>query len=138
VTEKPSLNDRILSRRTSPPTEDDPDSCDDCGAFGYLRGVRDRALMLDLKLKNGNREAFSYTLLERIQFDPSEGITLQYTGVSVKLRGRNLERLQTHGVALLEGLQRHRVPWIVESDELRSAAASDAVAVTEILIPPVP
>ena len=51
------------------------------------------------------------------------------------LVGHNLAKLQANGVVLLEGLHRHRVPWIVEGDELRTAkAAGDSVAVTSILI----
>jgi hypothetical protein len=135
VTEKSSLNDRILSRRTGPSGDDDADAADDCGAFGYLRGVRDRALMLDLRLKSGDREAFPYTLLERIRFDMSEGITLQFSGVSVKIVGRNLATLLPNGVVLLDGLYRHRVPWITEGDELRAVkSAGDGVSVTSIQI----
>lgn len=134
MTEKSTLNDRILTRRHSTPSEDDPDACDDCGAFGYLRGVRDRALMLDIRLKTGNREAFSLAMLDRIAFDPSEGITLHFAGTTVKLFGRNFARRQANGVVLLEGLHRHRVPWIVESDELRSDAAEDVVFVSGVQI----
>jgi hypothetical protein len=45
----------------------------DLGAFGFLRGVRDRAVMLELRWKDGSVVAFAYAWLERAGFDPSEG-----------------------------------------------------------------
>jgi hypothetical protein len=128
VTEKSSLNDRILSRRTIAPDED-ADSADDCGAFGYLRGVRDRALMLELRLKSGNRDAYPYSLLEKLSYDPSEGVTLQFANGKVKLVGRHLASTQANGAMLFEALTRHRVPWVLEGDELRSPAATGTAPV---------
>ena len=128
------LQDRIHSRRAVV-IDEDPDASEDCGSFGFLRGVKERALMLDFRLKNGNREAFPYALLERVSYDPSEGLTLFYLGVSVRLRGRNLMRPVTAGVSLLDAIHRHRVPWIGEVDELRSLLKSEeAIVVTKIEI----
>ena len=127
------LTERIASRR--PIVEDDPDAFEDCGAFGLLRGVRDRALMLDFRLKNGNREALPYSLLERVSCDPSDGLRLRYLGVTVTLRGRNLIKPATAGVVLFDAILRHRVPWIAEVEEVRSELLpSDAVQVTHIEI----
>jgi hypothetical protein len=51
------LNDRIQSRRPTPTLlpEDDPDSYDDLGGFGILRGTKERAVMLDFRFKTGER-----------------------------------------------------------------------------------
>ncbi len=37
-------------------------SADDLGSFGWLRGIRDRAIMLELRQKNGNVVAIGYKL----------------------------------------------------------------------------
>ncbi|VTS00429.1 Uncharacterized protein (Fragment) OS=Blastopirellula marina DSM 3645 GN=DSM3645_27907 PE=4 SV=1 [Gemmata massiliana] len=128
------LHERIQGHRTIPP-EDDPDACEDCGAFGLLRGVKERALMLDLRFRNGNREALPYALLERVSFDPSEGLTLRFLGAVVTARGRNLARPSSSGVTLLDGIHRYRVSWIGEVDELHAALKpADAVVVNRIEI----
>lgn len=129
-----NLNERILSRRPAVP-DDDPDAADDCGCYGLLRGVKERAVMLDLHLKTGNRVAFAYALLDRVTYDPSAGLTLRFYGVEVKLVGRNLARPGASGASLLDALHRHRVPWIREVDELQSwPVAPDVTVVTQIEI----
>ena len=128
MTEPPTLHDRL---RRPGPAEDDPDAADDLGAFGFLRGVKERAVMLDLRSRTGTRVAFPYTLLERVSFDPSDGLTLRFLGATVSVRGRNLAKPTPAGVSLLDALHRHRVPWLAESDELRAAVMSaDAVVIT--------
>ncbi len=128
MTEPPTLHDRL--RRASP-ADDDPDAADDLGAFGFLRGVKERAVVLDLRFRTGTRVAFPYTLLERVSFDPSDGISLRFLGATVTVRGRNLARLTAAGVSLLDALHRHRVPWLAETDELRAAVKpADAVVIT--------
>jgi hypothetical protein len=138
VSDPVQLQDRIQSRRTlaalSVP-EDDPDACDDWGSFGMLRGSKERALMLDLRMKNGQREAFAYALLERVSYDPSEGLTLRFLGTVVKLVGRHLTQPTNQGVHLVEALHRHRVVWIAELDEVQNwVSARDVAIITEIVI----
>jgi hypothetical protein len=132
MSEKTNLSDRLQSRRAAP-VEDDPDASEDCGAFGFLRGVKDRALLLELRLTGGNREAFPYSMLERISYDPSEGLTLRYLGVTVAIRGRNLSAVSAAGVSLLDALLRHRVPWVRETEGMRSAGTA-APEITRISI----
>ena len=141
MNESVPLNDRIQSRRTvtSPGTlpEEDPDACDDWGTFGILRGNKERSVMLDLRLKNGQREAFAYAILERVSFDPSDGLTLRFLGTVVKLTGRNLTQPTSTGLHLLEVLHRHRVSWIAELEEVQSwTMARDVPLITEIRLPP--
>jgi hypothetical protein len=90
------------------------DATDDLGCFGWLRGVRDRALMLELRRKDGSIAAFPYAYIERIDFDPSQGITLQIMGKHVRIKGRNLNGESRPEVRLFNGITRHRVPWIQE------------------------
>jgi hypothetical protein len=93
-----------------------------CAAFGYLRGVRDRAAAVEFRFLTGNSTWFPYTWLGNWQFDPSEGLLLKFTGDLVYLvliRGSNLNRPLADSSANLtsSGLQRHRVIWIREMDE---------------------
>lgn len=96
------------------PSESEP--LDDFGSFGWLRGVRDRALMLELRLKTGNIVAIGYAWLERLEYDPSEGIALHLAGRTIRLRGQNLNAETRPNVRLFQGLTRQRVPWIQEAD----------------------
>ena len=129
------MNDSVFkqftSRATAAPVRDEAemDAVDDLGVFGYLRGVRDRAVMLELRKKDGSVTAFGYGWLERIEFDPTDGITLRFAGQTVKIVGRNLNVETRPNVRLLDGLVRHRVPWIREAagTELSAASRSDSI-----------
>ena len=55
---------------------------EECVAFGYLRGIRDRALSLELRLANGNRQAFPYSWLGPMAYNPSAGLLLKFVGDS--------------------------------------------------------
>lgn len=111
------LLDRHLPPRTSLPSRDGEDESPvDLGAFGWLRGVRDRAIMLELRRKDGSVVALAYAWLERADFDPSVGITLKFGGEKVNITGRNLNANARPNVRLFDGIVRHRVPWIQEAD----------------------
>jgi hypothetical protein len=98
--------------------ETDEDLPDNLGCFGWLRGVRERSVMLELRRKNGCILAIGYAWVERLAFDPSTGITLHAAGLQVRIIGRNLNGTAVPGPRLFEGLARHRVPWICELSEL--------------------
>lgn len=106
------------------------DACDDLGAFGWLRGIRDRAVMLELRRKDGSIVAIGYGWLERVAFDPSEGITLSAAGQKIRIKGRNLNAETRPAVRLFEGIVRHRVPWVREADR---AATMEAEARATII-----
>ena len=58
--------DRHLPRNSSVArAHDEAEALQDLGAFGWLRGVRDRAVMLELRQKDGGIVAFPYAWLER-------------------------------------------------------------------------
>jgi hypothetical protein len=101
------------------------DACDDLGAFGWLRGIRDRAVMLELRRKDGSIVAIGYGWLERVEFDPSEGITLSAGGQKIRIKGRNLNAEVRPSVRLFEGIARNRVPWVREADTATCMAAGD-------------
>lgn len=123
VPRAPSLADRLRARHSPKPPESlaldldariqEPD--DDLGAFGWARGIKDRAIMLELRKRTGDVVAIGYSFIERIDFDPSEGITIHTLGKRISITGSNLSAEVRPGVSLLAGLCRHRVPWIQES-----------------------
>lgn len=104
---------------------------EDLGAFGWLRGSKERAYMLEVRRKDGNIKALGYAWLESCDFDPSEGITLRFTGQAVRLVGRNLNREMRPHLKLFEGLVRHRIPWIQEADEPTAMTAAKQATVIE-------
>lgn len=94
-----------------------------CAAFGYLRGLHERASAIEFRLKNGNSVWFPYAWHGNWKFDPSVGLLLKFSGDLVYLvliRGSNLDRrLQEGGIDLIRaGLQRHRVLWVREMSEV--------------------
>lgn len=93
-----------------------------CGAFGYLRGIRDHASALELRFRDGNSTWFPYAWLGTWRFNPSEGLLLKFSGDLVYLvlvKGSNLDKPLNDGVINLThaGLQRHRVLWLREMSE---------------------
>lgn len=111
---------------------DEPE-IDDLGCFGWLRGIRDRALSVELRQSNGNIVAIPYHGIERFIFDPSEGITLAVAGGKIVLKGRNLNAEVRPTIRLFEGLARHRVPWIREADGGESQSASAGATVVDLI-----
>lgn len=93
-----------------------------CGAFGYLRGIRDHASALELRFRDGNSMWFPYAWLGTWRFNPSEGLLLKFSGDLVYLvliKGSNLDKPLNDAVINLThaGLQRHRVLWLREMSE---------------------
>lgn len=117
------MSDSLLQKYAPRTIEDSVDNSrteaemlDDLGVFGWLRGIRDRAIMLELRKKDGNVMAVGYAWLERAEFDPSVGITLHLVGKTIRIKGRNLNTELRPNVRLFQGIARHRVPWIQEAD----------------------
>jgi hypothetical protein len=133
------MTDRLLDKCTKRPATDAPkpesetDESENCGCFGWLRGVRDRSLMLELRKKDGHVLAVGYSWLERVEFDPSEGITLHLPGRKVKITGSGLNTDARPTIRLFDGIIRHRVPWIREAGRAESLKSdADAVVVESI------
>lgn len=109
---------QFSSRLPAPQAKEaEPEGTDDYGAFSILRGVRDRALMLELRRKDGSVTAFGFGWLEQVTYDPSDGLTLYFGSHKVTIVGSNLGIEVRPNVRLLDGLVRHRVPWIREASE---------------------
>ena len=101
------------------------------GIFGFLRGTRDRALMLELRKKTGDIRAISYGYLEHADFNPSEGITLRFGGQQVRIRGRNLNEEIRPNVRLFQSITRHRITWLQEADQGTVLESSPQAVVVE-------
>lgn len=128
-----NLLDRYTSRvsDTAPTNVEEPDEADDLGAFGWLRGSRERAVCLQLRKKTGNIVAIPYALLEVYAFNPSEGITLKTVSQTIRIIGRNLNVECRPNLRLFDGITRNRVPWIQETQQLMSSGGADGVVVVE-------
>ncbi|MDP9175803.1 MAG: hypothetical protein M3O30_18335 [Planctomycetota bacterium] len=93
------------------------DESEDFVVFGWLRGARERAVSLELRRRTGNILAIGYGWIERLEFNPSEGIILHCGKQTIKVKGRNLNGDMRPQVRLFEGICRHRVPFIAEADQ---------------------
>ena len=128
------MNDSLLDKYTRRPGEPDPalEADDDFGSFGWLRGMRERAVMLELRHKTGNVTAIAYAMIEKLEFNPSEGITIHALGQKIRIQGRNLNAEVRPTVRLFEGLTRHRIPWVRESAEPDRLESTGTTAVERI------
>ncbi len=122
-TERPSRLAALAARPPAPsdkPQEDTRD-VDNCSAFGFLRGLHERAPMIEFRFRDGNLLAFPYSWLGPLRFNPSVGLLLRFTGDVVTLvliRGSNLDaEVNAGAVNLIErGIDRHRVTFVREMD----------------------
>lgn len=126
-------DESILHRYTGEreATDEDGEPACDLRTFGWLRGIKDRALTLELRKKDGSIVAVSYSHLDRFEFDPSAGITISTGGAKIRIRGRNLNAEMRPAMRLFEGLCRHRVPWIREADATDRVKAGEKETVVE-------
>jgi hypothetical protein len=121
---------------------DDDIGEDSCAAFGYLRGIRERADAIEIRFLNGNSVWFPYHWLGEWKFNPSDGLLLKFSGdlvYAVLIRGSNLSRSLVDSTTNLttSGLQRHRIVWMREmrEDEIRQVGETgptiDSIEVAE-------
>lgn len=108
---------RMALARGAAVIEEDSDE-ESCLAFGFLRGIRERALSLELRFLNGNCQLFPYSWLGPVKYNPSVGILLKFVGDMIYLvliEGSNLNAMMKGGITLFDrGLHRQRVIWIRE------------------------
>lgn len=97
-----------------------------CGAFGYLRGLRDQSAAIEFRFRAGHSMWFPYNSMGPWQYNPSEGLLLTFNSNAVYvvlIRGSNLAKPLNEGAINLThaGLQRHRVLFVREmsEDEIR-------------------
>ena len=105
-----------------------PDAAEeDAPAFSTLSADRQQKVMLELRFKTGNARALAYSYLVSMQFDPSAGIIMDFSGYEVRISGQNLH-------PLFAGLVAQRVAVVNEIDDLQAEASQpkDATIVTKI------
>lgn len=125
------IHSRERGNGVGPPGGDDDDEDVSAPSFGFLRGIRDRATMFEIRHRDGRITAFTYSWLDHAEFDPSEGITLHFGKSQVKLEGRNLNfEIRPH-VTLFGSILRAKVPWICEATESASLIAGRGDVVIE-------
>ena len=135
------MSDKILQKYTNRAVDngidsnatDEIEAADDLGAFGWLRGIRDRAVMLELRKANGNIMAVAYGSLDRVEFDPSDGLTLYLAGRKIRIKGRNLNGEARPSLRLFQGITRHKVPWLREADRPTALEADKSATVVETI-----
>jgi hypothetical protein len=96
--------------------------------YGLVGDDGGRAVMLDLRGHNGTSYALPYAALGAVGFDPSGGITLEFTHHKVNVRGRNLR-------PIYDRILEHRVTFIQEEDfdvMPESATCVDAIVVVRL------
>ncbi|MFO0812091.1 MAG: hypothetical protein U0796_02665 [Gemmatales bacterium] len=123
---------RLKQFRAIPSDTNETEEDDVSGVFGCLRGLKEKALMLELRLKSGNSESFSYALLDRVCYNPTSGITLHFGVNTVHVYGQRLKTEVRPNVNLYEGLLRHRITWIKEAGQAESLASQAPINVTGI------
>lgn len=111
----------LIPRSPAKKTNDEDDE-GYCSAFGYLRGIRERADAVEIRFQNGNSTWFPYSWLGEWKFNPSNGLLLKFSGdlvYVVLIRGSNLDRPLSDTTTNLttSGLQRHRIVWMREMSE---------------------
>ena len=125
------ITTRQPGRTVSP--DDDEDVI--APSFGVLRGMHERAIMLEVRHRDGRITALTYGWLDEAVFDPSEGITLHFGGKFVDIVGRNLAAEVRPNIRLFDARIRRRVSWVREVDEPEAlAAAKDAVVIEQVTI----
>lgn len=109
-----------LAGRSNPRFQDqlDDQPVDDYMAFAWLRGIKDRAVMLQLRRRTGDVVALGYAWIERVELDPSSCITIVHQGRRVEIRGRNLNAEVRPNIRLFDGITRQRVTWVQEAAQL--------------------
>jgi hypothetical protein len=118
----------------------EPGDDESCPAFGYLRGLNQRALAVEFRLRTGNSDWLPYSLLCGWRHDPSAGILLKFAGgdvvTLVLIRGSNLDMVVAGKEINLtdRGFQRHRITFVREMDEAELRQAGEGPSIDQIEI----
>lgn len=122
--------ERYSGRPAAPVVEESTqEDADDYQAGSSVSGSRSAEIMLELRFKTSDAIAFSYALLLNAAWNPSEGITLEFTTHRVRLLGRNLRELY-------RALILHRLAHVQELQSRTDEQPDDATVVTTIEVTP--
>jgi len=92
--------------------------------FGFDRQENGRALMFELRTRDGRRSALPYSYLTRADFDPEKGIEIYVSSVVILVHGRDLEVVYSY-------LLQNRLTWIRE-DSAGTDTGDDGVFVERL------
>jgi hypothetical protein len=90
---------------------------EDLGAFGFLRGMQARSIMVELRRRGGETLAVAYGFIDRVHLDPSDSITLYCGRRTITIRGKNLNYEIRPNFTLFRALICARAPWLAETDQ---------------------
>lgn len=113
---------------------DQPDESDRVGefsCFGWLRGARERSVMLELIRKDGHTLGIGYAWIHEMEYDPAGRIVLHAGERTITISGRNLNHETRPNVRLFSALTRHRVLWVREMDEHRPLDSDDSITMID-------
>jgi hypothetical protein len=105
---------------------------EDTPAFSMISADRQRKVMVEFRMLDGNRKARTYSFLVGIDFNPSDGIGMDFSADKETISGRNL-------APLFDGLVAQRVAVVREMDDLHADVnlPEAATVVTRIEVKPV-
>ena len=111
----------------------DPEAVEDQGAYGVVRAVRERAIMVELRKRDGTVLAVPYALVEQVRYSPDSGITIHACGREFRIAGQHLNPAgpSFSKLGLFNGLCRHRVAWIAEAAHGAVALADSHAAMVD-------
>jgi hypothetical protein len=111
------------------------EAADDFGAFGWLRGVQDRAIMLEIPAQGRPLLGQGLFLVPVGGIRRVERNQLNFSGETIRIAGRDLNAEARANVSLFAGIIRHRVPWRGRRMEAAvMQVAKDAIVVEEVKV----
>jgi hypothetical protein len=119
--------ERLAELRSGKKPLEPAETIDDVDTFSTMSADRQQKVMLELRFKTDDAEAFPYSYLVRAKFNPGKEILLDFGVAEVRISGLNLRPLYA-------GLVAQRVAMIPEVDELYAEAegATAGTVVTRI------
>lgn len=90
------------------------ESVEEHPCYGTIRQNRERAVMLELRKRDGTIFAIPYQRIDQIQYSPSDGIRMLVNGIEIKITGQCLNSSGGGSASILNALVRQRLAWIAE------------------------
>ena len=91
-------------------------------SFSTLNASKRQQLRINFRFRSGYELSLPYSFLVAVAFEPSDGITLDYSGGHrITLSGRGLKKLK-------RAIDKHTVGTVQEVDEFSEKATADARA----------
>lgn len=97
---KNSFVERLKTQTEEQPPQDEK-------FYSYEPQLNGRALMLELRTRDGKRQALPYSYMTKAGFDPETGIEVHVSDVTIVLKGRGLGEVFTY-------LVQNRLNWVRE------------------------